>query len=64
VMPLQCQHRLRRQAQLIGHCHPNAPVADVEAEITRLWGRFQNSTPDYQLSAPLRNGSVLSSQDR
>lgn len=54
VTPLQGQHGLRRQAQLVRHSHPNAPVTDVEAEITRLRGRFQSATPAYKLNAQLR----------
>jgi hypothetical protein len=33
ALPLQRQHRLRRQAQLVRDGHADAAVADVEAEI-------------------------------
>jgi hypothetical protein len=54
VTPLECQHRLRSKSQLVGHGDPDAPVADVEAEIAGLWGRFQLATPGFQLKAWLR----------
>jgi hypothetical protein len=53
MTPLQRQYRLSRQAQFIGHSHTNAPVADVQAEISRLRGRCQTITPAYQLKASL-----------
>ena len=33
--PLESQHRLRRQAQFVGHGDADAPVAEVESEIAR-----------------------------
>jgi hypothetical protein len=55
VSPLQGQHRLRRQAQLVGHSYPDAAIADVEGEIARRI--FQFSAPVFQLNArqPGRN---------
>jgi len=50
VTPFQGQHRLRRQAQFVGHSHPDAAIADVEGEIA---GRFfQFSAPGFQSNAP------------
>jgi hypothetical protein len=39
ALPLQCQHWLRRQPQLIRHSNPDTPVADIQSEIA--WLRFQ-----------------------
>jgi hypothetical protein len=50
VPPLQRQHRLRRQPQLVRHSHPDAAIADVEAEIAGML--FQCDAPGYQLKAP------------
>jgi hypothetical protein len=45
IPPLQRQHRLRRQAQLVRHSHADAAVADVEAEIARMSDSFQLLAP-------------------
>jgi hypothetical protein len=41
VASLQGKHRLCRQPQLVRDSHPDAAVADVEAEIARNGGGFQ-----------------------
>jgi hypothetical protein len=41
VPPLQRQNRLRRQPQFVRHGHPDAAVADIEAEIARMRNSFQ-----------------------
>jgi len=50
VPPLQRQHRLRRQAQLVRDSYADAAVADVEAEITNS---FQLFAPASSLSSGL-----------
>jgi hypothetical protein len=40
VPPLQRQHRLRGQAQLVRHSHADAAVADIETEIANSFQRF------------------------
>jgi len=45
VMPLQRQHRLRGQAQFVRDGNTDAAVADVEAKIAGMGGRFQLPAP-------------------
>ncbi len=45
--PLQRQHRLRRQAQLVRHGHADAAIADIEAEIAGMRGGFQLLAPGF-----------------
>jgi hypothetical protein len=47
VPPLQRQHRLRRQAQLVRDRYADAAVADIEAEIAGMKGGFQLLAPGY-----------------
>jgi hypothetical protein len=47
VAPLQRHHRLRRQPQLVRHSYPNAAIADVEGEITRMGNSFQLLAPSF-----------------
>jgi hypothetical protein len=45
--PLQCQHRLRSQPQLVRHRHADAAVADIEAEVTGMENSFQLLAPGF-----------------
>jgi hypothetical protein len=55
--PLQRQHRLRRQAQLVRHSHADAAVADVEAEIAGM-ARIPAMQAPIQLKAVPRSGEM------
>jgi hypothetical protein len=50
VTPLQGQHGLRSEPQLIRDSDANAAIADIETEIARL--RFQNSAPSNDPNSP------------
>ena len=52
--PLQREHRLRRQPQLVRHSHPDVAAAYIETEIAEMSGGFQYSTPGLDLKAPRR----------
>ena len=47
VPPLQRQHRLRGQAQLVGDSHADAAVANVEGEVARMLVGFQLKAPGF-----------------
>lgn len=49
VLPLERQHRLGCETQCVGDGDADAPVADIESEITGNGRAFQSSTPALQL---------------
>ena len=58
VPPFQRQNRLRRQAQLVRHRYADAAVADVEAEITRMYHSFQLTACNEPVFKKLENEAL------
>jgi hypothetical protein len=59
VLPLQGEHRLRRQAQFVRDSYADAAVADVEGEIAGMRDGVQRFGSCIQLNgSSARNGDV------
>ncbi len=52
AFPFQGQHRLSREAQLIGYGHPDASIADVKSKKTRMCLRLQDAAPRSHFDTP------------